>query len=266
MIYYKNKDVKKVSNNSYIDDVKKYAESLKLSVIKTDIKESIEDALSNNLPYDEFLFRLLQKEYDIRKYNLIQSRIRIANFPCKKYLEDIDIRALPKDAQNKLKHLSSLNFIEEGQNVILSGNPGTGKTHMAIALGMKACLEGYKVFFTTVPLFITQLKELKSTKSLRAFQNKLIKYDLVILDEFGYISSDREGAELLFTNISLRTGLKSTILTTNLSFDRWNEILGDPVMTAALTDRLTHKSYVVNMNGNSYRLKETKEWLNSISN
>ena len=122
-----------------------------------------------------------------------------------------------------------------------------------------------KVLFATVPLFITQLKELKSSRTLRAFQNKLAKYDLVILDEFGYISSDKEGAELLFTNISIRTGLKSTIVTTNLSFDRWNEILGDPVMTAALTDRLTHKSYVINMNGNSYRLKETKAWLKTLN-
>lgn len=98
------------------------------------------------------------------------------------------------------------------------------------------------------------------------FQNKLSKYDLVILDEFGYMSSDREGAELLFTNISIRTGRKSTIITTNLSFDRWGEILGDPVMTAAMIDRLTHKSFTVNMNGNSYRMKETKAWLNNLNN
>jgi DNA replication protein DnaC len=110
------------------------------------------------------------------------------------------------------------------------------------------------------------LKELKSNKSLRGYQNKLSKYDLVILDEFGYISADKEGAELLFTHISLRTGQKSTIITTNLSFDRWGEIFGDPVMTAAMTDRLTHKSYVVNMNGNSYRMKETKDWLNNLEN
>lgn len=255
-----------MTNSSFVYDIKNYAESLKLGVVKSDIEEALDDALNNNLTHEEFLYRLLQKEHDIRKYNLTQSRIRLANFPYKKYLEDIEINDLPKDARNKLKHLSSLKFIEQGQNVILSGNPGTGKTHMAIALGVKACLEGYKVLFTTVPLFITQLKELKSTRSLRTFQNKLVKYDLVILDEFGYISSDKEGAELLFTNISLRTGIKSTILTTNLSFDRWNEILGDPVMTAALTDRLTHKSYVVNMNGNSYRLKETKEWLSSMPN
>ena len=255
-----------MSNISFINDIQNYAQALKLNVIKSDIQESIDDAMANNLGYDEFLYLLLQKEHDIRQYNLTQSRIKTASFPYKKYLEDIVIDDLPEDAQNKLKHLNSLKFIKDGQNVILSGSPGTGKTHIAIALGIKACLEGYKVFFSTVPLFITQLKELKSTKSLRGFQSKLAKYDLVILDEFGYISSDREGAELLFTNISIRAGRKSTIITTNLSFDRWGEILGDPVMTAALTDRLTHKSFIVNMNGNSYRLKETKAWLNSINN
>jgi DNA replication protein DnaC len=254
------------SENSFVKDIKKYAEIMKLGVVKSDIDQAIEDANTNNLSYEEFLYGILQKECDIRNYNLTQSRIRTASFPYKKYLEDISIKDLPADAQLKLKHLSSLKFIKDGQNVILSGNCGTGKTHIAIALGIKACLEGYKVLFTTVPLFITQLKELKSTKSLRCYQNKLAKYDLVILDEFGYISSDKEGAELLFTNISLRTGQKSTIITTNLAFDRWGEIFGDPVMTAAMTDRLTHKSYVVNMNGNSYRIKETKAWLNSLEN
>lgn len=114
-------------------------------------------------------------------------------------------------------------------------------------------MEGYKVLFTTVPLFINKLKECKSNRTLRSYQNKFEKYDLVILDEFGYISSDKEGAELLFTNLSLRTGRKSTIITTNLSFDRWGEVFIDPVMTAAMTDRLAYKSYLVNMNGNSYR-------------
>ncbi|GAA0075859.1 hypothetical protein UT300005_02370 [Clostridium sp. CTA-5] len=96
-----------------------------------------------------------------------------------------------------------------------------------------------------MPLFITQLKELRSTKNLRAFQNKLEKYDLIILDEFGYISSDKEGAELLFTNLSIRTGRKSTIVTTNLSFDRWGQVFTYPVMTAAMADRLTYKLYMV---------------------
>ena len=108
---------------------------------------------------------------------------------------------------------------------------------------------------------INQLKECRSQRTLRTFENKFEKYDLVIADELGYISFDKEGSELLFTNLSLRAGRKSTIITTNLSFERWNEIFQDPVMTAAMIDRLTHKAYIVNMNGNSYRLKETKEWI-----
>lgn len=126
---------------------------------------------------------------------------------------------------------------------------------------MKACVEGYKVWFTTVPLLINQIKECRSERTLRAFQNRFEKYDLIIADEMGYISFDKEGAELLFTHLSLRAGRKSTIITTHLSFERWEEIFQDPVMTAAMIDRLTHQAYLVNMNGNSYRMKQTKEWL-----
>ena len=121
------------------------------------------------------------------------------------------------------------------------------------------------MFFTTVPIFINKLKECRSNRTLTAYQRKFEKYDLVILDEFGYISSDKEGAELLFNNLSLRTGRKSTIVTTNLDFDRWDEIFIDTVMTAAMTDRLTHNSFLIDMNGKSFRLKETEKWLNSIS-
>ncbi len=117
------------------------------------------------------------------------------------------------------------------------------------------------MLFTTIPLLINQLKESRSQKVLRAFGNKFANYDLVIADELGYISFDKEGSELLFTHLSLRSNRKSTIITTNLSFERWDEIFHDPVMTAAMVDRLTHKSYMVNMNGNSFRLKETKEWM-----
>ena len=126
-------------------------------------------------------------------------------------------------------------------------------------------MEGYKVLFATVPLLVNQLKESRSAKILRTFERKFEKYDLVIADELGYISFDREGSELLFTHLSLRAGRKSTIITSNLSFERWEEIFKDPVITAAMIDRLTHKSYVINMVGNSYRLKETKEWMQEQS-
>ena len=132
---------------------------------------------------------------------------------------------------------------------------------IATGLGIKACLEGYRVFFTTVPLLINQLKKARGASTLRSFELRFEKYDLVIADELGYISFDRQGSELLFTNLSLRAGRKSTIITTNLSFERWDEIFLDPVITAAMIDRLTYKSYMVNMNGPSYRMKETKEWM-----
>lgn len=241
--------------------IEEYAVYLKMAAIRRHFTEVIAEAELKSLSYEDFLLTLLQKEYDKRQQSGKESRIRIAEFPYKKYLEDLVIEDLPEDARGKFKTLSSLDFIKDGQNVILAGNPGTGKTHLAIGLGIKACLQGYRVLFTTVPLLVNQLKESRSQKMLRAFGNKFAKYDLVIADELGYISFDKEGSELLFTHLSLRCGRKSTIITTNLSFERWSEIFHDPVVTAAMVDRLTHKSYLVNMNGNSFRLKETKAWL-----
>ena len=132
---------------------------------------------------------------------------------------------------------------------------------MAIGLGMKACLEGFKVWFTTVPILVNRIKETRAENTLRNFQSRFEKYDLVIADEMGYISFDKEGAEQLYIHLSLRAGRKSTIITTNLSFERWGEIFQDEVMTAAMIDRLTHQAHIVNMNGSSYRMKETKAWL-----
>jgi len=146
--------------------------------------------------------------------------MRTANFPFKKYLEDLVVEDLPKDARNKLEVLKTLKFIEDGHNLILAGNPGTGKTHLAIGLGIKACLAGMSVLFTTVPALITKLKESQSERTLRLTENRFEKYDLIICDEMGYISFDKKGAEPLFTHLSLRAGRKSTIITTNLSFDR----------------------------------------------
>ena len=151
------------------------------------------------------------------------------------------------------------------KKITIYGFNGTGKTHIAIGLGVKACLAGYRVLFTSIPHLINQLKECRSEKTLTSFNSRFEKYDLVIADELGYISFDKEGSELLFSNLSLRAGRKSIIITTNLSFERWNEIFKDPVLTAAMIDRLTHKAYIVNMNGNSYRLKETQNMLEENS-
>jgi DNA replication protein len=243
------------------ETVLEYSTELKMPTLRKYLDEHIQEATQKDISYEEFLAGLLQKECDARRESSRYNRIRRAEFTHKKYLEDLSIGDLPEDAQKKLKLLKTLEFIREGRNLILAGNPGTGKTHVGIGLGIKACLEGYKVWFTTVPLLVNRIKECRAEQTLRVFQNRFEKYDLVIADEMGYISFDKEGAELLFTHLSLRAGRKSTIITTNLSFERWGEIFQDPVMTAAMIDRLTHQTYLVNMNGNSYRMKETKEWL-----
>lgn len=235
--------------------------TLKLPGIRDTFQETLSTAATQEMGYDAYLLTLLQHEAEVRRENRTRARLRLAGFPYKKYLEDLDRSALPDDARKKLPILTSLEFITAGQNVILAGNPGTGKTHVAISLGITACLAGYKVVFTTVPTLITQLQESRSTHTLHACRKKFEKYDLVICDEFGYISFDKAGAELLFTHLSLRAGRKATLITTNLAFDRWQELFGDPVLTAALVDRLTHKAYCVNMTGDSYRLKETEDWL-----
>jgi len=209
--------------------------------------------------YEDFLLRLLRYEIIEKEKRSIECRMRSAHFPYRKYLEDLDISALPKTIQKRLPEIATLEFIEKGQNIIMIGNPGTGKTHIALGLGIKACLQGYKVLFTTVPLLVTELKECNSEQHLRYFQNRFEKYDLVIADELGYISFDREGTDLLFTNLSLRAGRKSMIVTSNLTFARWTEVFGDPAITSAIVDRLTHKAIIVDMNGDSYRLKETLE-------
>ncbi len=243
------------------DEITEYTKALKLPGIRKYFRDEVEKAFEEEKSYDLFLLNMLKIEYEKRVERRKLARIRNAGFPCKKYLEDLDTSVMPVDAAKNLKQFKTLNFIEHGQNIILAGNPGTGKTHIATGLGIKACLAGYKVLFTTVPALITQLKESRSARTLRQTENKFEKYDLVICDELGYISFDKEGAELLFTNLSLRAGRKSTIVTTNLTFDRWTEIFHDPVLTAAMVDRLTHKAHLINMAGQSYRIKETKEWM-----
>ena len=140
-----------------------------------------------------------------------------------------------------------------------------GKTHYATALGVKACLENMKVLFISVPNLIIELKEAMSHNQITRYKKSFEKYDLVILDELGYVSFDKEGSEILFNLISNRINIGSMIITTNLLFDRWEEIFKDPILTTALVDRLAYKSHLLNMSGDSYRIEETMDWLKEKS-
>lgn len=242
-----------MKNEKKRQEIREYCRMLKLHAIAGSFEDSIEEA-EDYISYLHGLLSIQVKESDDRA---VQRRIQYAHFPCRKYLDDLEIDCLPEALRKRIKELRTLEFIKNGQNIILTGNPGTGKTHTAIGLGLEACEAGYKVLFTTVPYLVTELKESNDSKKLRTYERRFEKYDLVIADELGYISFDREGADLLFSNLSLRAASKSTIITSNLTFDRWDEIFGDAAITSAMVDRLTYKAILIDMEGDSYRLRET---------
>ena len=236
-----------------------YAKELKFGIVRDIIDDVVSDAVQNQWDYRRFLCELLRQEAEhraeIRKYQ----RIRKAGFPQMKYLQELVLEDMPEDARKLIPELETMNFIKEGRNIVMYGNPGTGKTHTAIGLGIKACMEGYSVYFTTVPHLLTQIREAKNSRTLQLLESRFKKFDLVICDEMGYVSFDKEGAELLFSHLSLRAGLRSIIITTNLPFTRWEEIIKDKVLCSALVDRLCHKAFLMNMTGQSFRVRETKK-------
>ena len=241
-------------------DIQWYARELGLASFAAQAADMEKMAQEQGWTLTETLHAMLRAEYERRLAGRQRQRIKNAGFTQLKYLEELDRRELPEGIRPLLPKLETLDFIHEKRNIVLSGNPGTGKTHVATALAIKACMEGMHVLFTSVPHLITQVKECKSQKTLHQLELRFRKYDLVVCDEFGYVSCDKEAGELLFNHLSLRAEDRSTIITTNLAFERWGEVIRDKVLVAAMIDRLTHNAYLINMNGTSYRLKETKEF------
>jgi DNA replication protein DnaC len=247
-------------SNEIYRQINQISMELRLPAFRNDLDALVAKATKTKASYEQLILELLQTELETRLINRKKAQLRNAGFPQLKHLQDLVRSELPPDAVEKLPVLETLDFIKSGQNVILGGSPGTGKTHIAIGLGIKACQAGNTVLFTTVSRLLTQIRESHSSRTLRSLEMKFEKYDLVICDEFGYISFDKAGAEMLFNHLSLRTGIKSTIMTSNLAFEKWNDVFGnDTVLTAALLDRLTHKAHLVNMNGKSFRMKETRK-------
>lgn len=216
------------------------------------------------MSHEEFLTRLLESEYELRRENGVKNRLRYARFPYKKYLEDFDTSKYDPELRIKFTELNTLNFIKEKENIILIGSPGSGKSHYSIGLGIRACMEGMKVLFISVPNLIIELKEAMSLNQLNNYKKKFEKYYLVILDELGYVSFDKEGCEILFNLLSNRNDKGSIIINTNLAFDRWEEIFKDPMLTGAIVDRLAHKAHIMDISREtSHRYEETIKWLNS---
>lgn len=242
--------------------IKEYSKQLKLSYLKENHERLIQEATALNQGYQEFLEQLLALEVEQRRNNRIQTLIRQSKLPQKVTFDDYLNSHLSPKLQKQIKELQTLQFIDRKENLILLGNPGVGKTHLATTIGMEACLTGKSVLFTNIPNLVVELKEAMSANQLTYYKRRFSKYDLVILDELGYVSFDQVGSEILFNLLSNRTSMGSIIITTNLSFDRWEEIFKDPMLTAAMVDRIAHRAHVLDLSGKSFRVEDTKKWLN----
>jgi len=237
------------------------AKQLMLTWIPNNLDALFEEAKNTKMTHEEFLTDAFTNELEHRLANRIQKRIHDARFPIKKYLQDLVLDEYDKSVQDKIEDLMTLDFIAAKENVILISNPGRGKSHLAIGLGVAACLRDMRVLFTNVPNLIIEQKEAMSRSEVTAYKRKFSKYDLVIVDELGYVSFDKQGNEILFNLLSNRNEVGSMIITTNLAFEKWEEVFHDTNLAGALVDRVTHKAHILDMSGESYRLKETRQFL-----
>lgn len=235
---------------------------LKLSYFREHASEAIAKARKKGQDYESFLTELMEGEMSRRLENGVTRRLRDAKFPFKKYLVDFKRNKYDAEFAPKFDELERLEFIEKRENLILLGTPGAGKTHYAIALGIKACMEGKSVLFTSVPNLIVELREAMSQSVLTSYRRRFERYDLVILDELGYISFDKSGCEMLFHLLSNRHGKGSVIITTNRPFERWESVFHDPVLTGAMIDRLAYKAHVLDISREEGgRFEETLAWM-----
>jgi DNA replication protein DnaC len=239
--------------------LKHHLTALHLPSIKAECEQVARQAASDNLDYLGFLLRLCEHERADRDARACQRRLKAARFPQPKSLDDFDFTAQPSLSRPLVLELARCEFIARRESVILVGGPGTGKTHVAIGLAASACTRGKRVRFFRVTELITQLLEAREERVLSRLQTQLARLDLLVLDEFGYVPASQTGAELLFDVISTAYERASVIVTTNLPFERWTEVLGNERLVAATLDRLTHRCHILEATGESYRLKEAKE-------
>ena len=230
---------------------------LKLSTMARDLESFVRQARETGIGYDEFLLNLIVAELQGRSESRLNRRIRESKFPLLKPIETFDLAATPELDIRLFRELAEGGFIKEHRNVILLGRSGAGKTHMAIALGIEACRNDFRTRFVTCYGLINELIEARQERTLQRLLQKYARYDLLVLDELGYVPFSKEGSELLFQVLAERHEKGSVMITTNLGFADWSQVFGDPVMTAALLDRLTHKAHIINCNWDSYRLKQS---------
>jgi len=235
-----------------------YLKSLRLPSFSREYDKVALQCAQEGVDHPRYLLRLCELEVLDRERRAMERRIRNAHFPVLKSLESFDFAAIPSLNKLLVLELARCDYIGRRENVLALGNSGTGKTHVALGLGLAACQKGHHVRFVTAASLVRELIEAKDEKRLLRYQKQLAAFDLLIVDELGFVPLSKSGAELLFEILSQRYERSATFITSNLPFNEWTEILGSERLTGALLDRLTHHVHILEMNGTSYRLQDSQ--------
>ena len=235
-----------------------HLKTLKLPTFLREYEKQARQCATEGLDHVQFLARLVEMEMIDRERRMVERRIKAAKFPAAKSLDSFDFKAIPKLNKMQVLELARCNWIERRENVIALGPSGTGKTHVALGHGLAACQKGVSVRFTTAAALVNELIEARDERRLLRLQKQMGTVKLLIIDELGFVPLSKTGAELLFELISQRYERGSTMITSNLPFDEWTETFGTERLTGALLDRLTHHVSILEMNGESYRLAQSR--------
>jgi DNA replication protein DnaC len=235
-----------------------YLKQLKLPTMLREYPKLAEQCAKEGVDFQRFFLRLAEAEILERDRKATERRIKAAKFTVVKSLDTFDYLAIPSLNKKLVLELARCEWITRRENVLCLGNSGTGKTHIALALGLAACQRGMRVRFTTAAALVHELIEARDERRLLRFQKQLQRQELLIVDELGFVPLSKTGAEMLFEVFSQRYERGSTLVTSNLPFAEWTEVLGSERLTGALLDRLTHHVHILEMNGDSYRLKDSK--------
>ncbi len=246
--------------------LKHYLKKLKLPTILREYKSIADHCAKENIGYSEFLLRLFERESLDREKRAAERRIKNAKFPVIKTLDTFDFSLQTSINQKLIRELMTGEYIDKKENILFAGSSGTGKSHLASALGFAGCSQGRNVRFFTVRELVTHLIEITEQRQLEKTLKQIERLDVIILDELGYVPFTRIGSELLFDIISRAYERQSLIITTNLAFECWVEVFGCERLTGALLDRLTHRIHIIESNGPSYRLMQSRKRLKGKDN
>ena len=240
-----------------------HLKELRLPTFLREYDRMAHQCAAEGVDHPDYLLRLSELELIDRHHRMVERRIKAARFPTVKSLDTFDFLAIPSVNKQLVTRLSVCEYIDHRENIIAMGNSSTGKTHMALGLG--ACQRGLSVGFTKAAALVNELMEARDERRLLNLQKRLSRLKLLIIDELGFVPLSKTGAELLFEVFSQRYQRGSVLVTTNLPFDEWKEVFGSERLTGALLDRLTHHVHIIEMNGESYRLKESRQTASMLS-